>query len=297
MSKIKQIIEEFNNKNYIEVIKLSENEIDDQIVFLRVLSYAFLNEYEQSIECIKANEKKLSKNLAKLIQVHMEICFQFDKFNDAFDALQHYEEYPYVSQEVEEQFRYYKNKIKKQLNQVSNKKDDDELIKELLNSGNINEIIEGIGKIKNKDDAYFHMQSLNNILIGNFNFKAKALIIILLIDLKFNEIIKVKKNDEVISIKPCTILPFYTTRKFKSLLFNANQLNDVTYAKTFESILAAFYMSKLPYDVDDDEKDLFQACDLLVRKYLMMPTNKMMPSPTVIKLMSDIEKANEMFSI
>ncbi len=297
MHNIKRIFEEFNNKNYEEVIKLSENEKDVQTIVLRTFSFAFLNDYKMAIQCLKDNEELLSKNLGKLIEMHMEICFQFNKFSDALDALNHYEEYPYVSQEVEEKFIYYKDKIKKELDRLSNKKDDDESLKELLASNNTNKVIEGITRIKTLEEANYHKKALNEILSGNLNFKVKALAIIMLIDLKFDDLIKVKKNDDIITIKPCTILPFFETRKFKALINKANETQDITYAKTFETILAAYYMANLPYEVEDDENDLFQACDLLVRKYLMMPTNKMMPSPIVIKLMADIEKANELFSI
>lgn len=257
----------FNACNYQEVIDNVKDENDVDLLYLKILSYAFLDDFETSIALLNSNKAKLIKDLPKFIDITMNLCFYFKKYDLALDYLKEFEEMPYESQIVEEKMQKYKKEITKLLNNVSNLQNNVESIQKMLKSENDEIVKKGISSLKNYKIELF-LPELENIMLNNSKESTRTLALIALQDSGFDKEVKFNYHGEIIKIIPNTILGIFNDPTFKYCIEQAKIVKDPTYYSTFESVLSLYALYCYPFKLCDNPTILFLALDNIVSEML-----------------------------
>lgn len=288
---INELMTLFRNGEYDKVIDNTNDTKNEDKLFVRAISFGLSNRYKEAVETLKNNEEILKNNLKKLIDVHIEICFWANELIDAQKALEHYEEYPYESQEVEEKFSYYKKEIEKRIKSANkNFYSEDDLIK-FLRSKNAEQIQIAIAEIKRLDITPY-IDDLLNVCLTELDESTRCLALILLYEKRYDKKVRYTWHKKVIEVIPATLKTPFQDPKFNRLLTKCAEVKDTTFTETFQSLLATYYLYQFPMSVEAEEDDIYTAVEIVTRKYLAWPQNKMRQSPKVEQLIKDIELAN-----
>ncbi len=282
------------NQDYAKVILLSENSNDIDILLMRANAFCMLNQYENAINCLIKNEKILIEKMPQLIDMHMFICLSNKKYFEALEALKHYEDYPYFSQEVEEKFIEYKKIIKLEYEKNQKNEEDDNI--EAMLSSNDNERIQNAINILKKENFLPYVGQLEKIMVDSNDILTRIMTLSLFIDKKYSSNVKYKMDNKIIDVVPKEVKAIINDDIFNNLLKKCRQYKDMAYSKVFEQLLATYAFYYFPFGLKYDENSLFEALDILTKKYLRMPNNKRRPSPEVEKIIAEIEKANCSFN-
>ena len=108
-------LEYLNKKDFDKVIEINKDKKDEKSLYYLLLSYIGKNDVENANKFIKKNRLALfSYNPKGLIKADIELSLAEADFINAREKLEIYENFPYVNQEIEELFIFYKDKIKKE---------------------------------------------------------------------------------------------------------------------------------------------------------------------------------------
>lgn len=95
-----------------EVLELTNNKDDIESIYLRLIALVGKSNIEEASSIIGSKRDDLFKyKPASIVKMDIELSLAELDFTSARDKLELYQNYPYVSQEVEEVFRDYKKKI------------------------------------------------------------------------------------------------------------------------------------------------------------------------------------------
>ena len=102
----------FQKKEYDLVIKLTELSLEPKERFLRISSFVSLGKIDQALDEIEKYQKLIEgKYPFQLMKLHFELLLSKKLYDEARIALTHYENLPYISQEVEEYMVEMKKRI------------------------------------------------------------------------------------------------------------------------------------------------------------------------------------------
>ncbi len=266
----KEILNLFNQRKYDQVIlKIKDDILDIDLMFLKAICYAFINDFDSADNYIKKHESILAKDFVKLLDTHFNIYFYFKKYDDALTLLEHYEEYPYISQEVEEKYQQLKKTILDK-NKSANKNLNKEDIINLLTSKNDEKILRAITLIKDYKPEVFISYLQDIMLDDELKDSIKTSTLLYLCENNFNENIKFNLRGEILTIIPSKLEPIYKNKKYESLMQKSNDILNVQFQELFRSLLTLFFLYYYPLPIPDEigVDDLYEALTAVCNDYL-----------------------------
>ena len=203
----------FSKKEYELVINLTKDSKDPKELFLRISSFVVLGKTDEALDEIEKHQSIIeAKYQLKLMKLHFELLLSKKLYDDARLALKHYENLPYVSQEVEEFMKEMKERIEEESHpkQVTRYEPDEmaEILEKETENGKLSQVLFSLKEY----NINIYIDSLKVFLVRpdvNPNFRTYALL--LLLDQKYDGKVKFLSRNGVIEVVPKDLpAPFMT---------------------------------------------------------------------------------------
>ena len=102
----------FNKKEYDLILDLTKDSKEPKELLMRISCFVIESKIDEALDEIEANQSLIEKDYQlRLMKTHFELLLSKRLYDEARLALKHYENLPYVSQEVEEFMRDMKVRI------------------------------------------------------------------------------------------------------------------------------------------------------------------------------------------
>ena len=226
----------FNKKEYDLVLSLTKDSIEPKELLMRISCLIVLGKSDEALDEIEKNQSLIEKTYQyRLMNLHFELLLSKKLYDEARIALKHYEDLPYVSQEVEEYMRDMKDRIEEESHPKSRQKFElDEIYEILEKESDQSKISQVLFSLKNYN-LNIYIDSLKIFLKRedvNPNFRTYALI--LLVDEKFNEEVEFLSRKGLIKINPTKIMAPFMSPSFNETckLITEKANHDVSMIET-----------------------------------------------------------------
>ncbi|MDY0100977.1 MAG: hypothetical protein WCZ47_00670 [Bacilli bacterium] len=194
----------FAKKEYELILSLTNKSHDALSLYYRLESFFHLEQFEKAIALIKKENNHFKEYTFEMMQIHFASLIKLKLYEEAYQIVKHYENFPYISQEVEEylssapqMIRNYelKNRPKPLLS-------DEQLETMLLHPKDENDLIIALENIRQRKVSNF-FKPLRKLIVGNVasNF-IKTFALMLLIENKDGKEITFTKNEKTFSLIP-----------------------------------------------------------------------------------------------
>lgn len=262
----------FEKKQYDLIIKLTESSSDPKERFMRLSCFVILGKDKEALDEIETNQNILEKNYPqKLMKLHFELLLKNKLFDEAKIALKHYQDLPYISQEVEEFLRSIPERIDNEKNSKNKYYSIDEICETLETESDSALIGEVLFSLKN----YNLMQIIDSLKIFmkrndvNPNFRTFAFIT--LIDNKFDGEIELLTRNGLKTLNPKNIMPPFSSNAFnqitKNIFLESNK--NVTIQETALHLVNCYALDIYPDDLTiDSPKNMSKAFIMIAKDYI-----------------------------
>ncbi len=271
MNKIEELYE---NKNFDLLIKLVGDSSDPKERFLVLSSLVIQGKRKEALDEIDKYQAILeTSHPFQLMKMHFELLLSEKLFDEARIKLRHYENLPYISQEVEEFLRDMKVRIE---DESHAKKGStliplDEVYETLETGTNQNEIAQAIFSLKNYNI---------NLLIDSLRIFLKrkdvhpnfrTYVLIYLVDQKYDSEIDFLLNEKILRVNPSKIEPPFMHQDFnevcRQITLFAN--GDTSITETALHLFNCYILDTYPSDIyRDGIIELAQAFVYIALTYL-----------------------------
>lgn len=243
----------FNKKEYLLVLDLTKDSKDPKELLLRLSCLVIQGEIDKALDEIEANQSLIEKQYQlRLMKLHFELLLSKKLFDDARLALTHYENLPYVSQEVEEFMREMKERIEDEAHPKSTHKFEIDEIYDILEKeteeSKISQVLFSLKtyNINNYIDSLKIFLKREEV---NPNFRTYALI--LLIDEKVDEEIEFLSRKGLIKVNPTKINPPFIGDSFNKVCEEITKKanNDISLTQTALHLFNCYVIDTYPEDI------------------------------------------------
>ena len=252
-----------------EVLELTNNKDDIESIYLRLIALVGKSNIEEANSIINSRRDDLFKfKPASITKMDIELSLAELDFASARDKLELYQNYPYVSQEVEEAFRDYKKKIDEEerriLSSYKNKiNDDNEGKAPSLDEPNetLYFYLSSISKQKNIDekDKTFCLDIINST--KDISLRKLALMILTLFKIDTNlEFDGIRTNPAYLTLPNMD-------EKYKIVKEKLAFIPDITLSSISTSLLNSYTYYIFPNYIKDIDKTYNEVVSL-GKKYL-----------------------------
>ena len=286
----------YYKKEYDLVLALTKDSTDPKELLMRISCLIITGKSDDALDEIEKNQSIIETVYQKrLMKIHFELLLSKGLFDEARLALKHYENLPYVSQEVEEFMRDMKERIEEESHPKSHQN---------INIDDIYDVLEKETDSAKISQVLFQLKNFNlNIYIDslkifmkredvNPNFRTYALI--LLIDEKYDEEIGFLSRKGLIVVNPTKLTPPFMTKSFNKTcrLITEKCNHDISMTETALHLFNCYIIDTYPEDIYSVGEDkLSSAFIRIAESYL----NKLHSSndEEIANLASEIQKIIE----
>ncbi len=226
----------FNKKEYELILELTKDSHEPKDLLMRISCLVIQGKVDEALDEIEKNQSIIeTKYLLRLMKMHFELLLSKKLFDEARIELKHYENLPYVSQEVEEFLREIKDRIEDESHPKSIKKFElDEICDILEKESDQAKIAQVLFSLKNYN-LNIYIDSLKIFMKRddiNPNFRTYSLI--LLIDEKYNQEVEFLSRNGLIKVNPTKIEPPFMSKEFNETcrLITEKANHDISMTET-----------------------------------------------------------------
>ena len=265
-----------DKKQYDLVIKLTENSVDITYLFYRISAFLALGKPLESLAVIENNREILEKDLSILIKIHIEILCLLNRFDDAYKELERYKNLPYVSQLVEELLadlpQYIRDEERKAF---SNKEMDDEQVRKLLRSEQLNDSIIALDIIRERDISKY-LEDLKWAMVNHQTQSIRSFSLFVLVQKKIDGSFKFKHIDKIIDVNPSLLTPPFVGEPFNTIAKRLSvEFKDPSVSENAIQILSTHIMFIYPEDIPYSEDEIVEALYQISTRYLQSQPEKL----------------------
>ena len=243
----------YYKKEYQLVLDLTKDSTDPRELLMRISCLIITGKTDEALDEIEKNQSIIEKQYQKrLMKIHFELLLSKGLFDEARLALKHYQNLPYVSQEVEELMREMKDRIEEESHPKSH---------HTFNIEDIYDVLEKETDSAKISQVLFNLKNYNlNIYIDslkifmkredvNPNFRTYALI--LLIDEKYDEEVGFLSRLGLISVVPTKLNPPFMSNSFNETcrLITDKCNHDVSMIETALHLFNCYIIDTYPEDI------------------------------------------------
>ena len=246
----------FNKKEYELILKLTEMSKDPKELLMRISCLVILGKQDSALDEIEKNQAIIeAKYQLRLMKMHFELLLSKGLFDEAKIALKHYENLPYVSQEVEEFMRDMGPRIEEESRPHNRKTFEIDEIFDILeketDSGKISQIL---FSLKNYN-VNIYIDSLKVFLTRedvNPNFRTYALI--LLIDQQYDKEVEFRTSNDIIKVTPTKLNPPFMHPNFNEVCKLISELsnNNVSLCETALHLFNCYIIDTYPDNIYEE---------------------------------------------
>lgn len=258
----------FRKGEYDKVVTGLELTKQPDEIWLVVDSYVQMNQIDNAVRTIENNREILLKDdPKKTMFINIDLLVNNKDYVRALITLNFYEELPYISIEVEELLSALKKYIYKSMNKKINKKSDDDIIKDLNTSNNLELLMKSLIEIQQRDINVF-LETLKDILKKeNYDETIKTFALLLLSEKRVMEEVTYVKGDITYNIVPYELDPLPSAKEIEQKVFRYVSDKDVSVLNSMTSLISNYALKVYPDDVFvDGEEELIMAFYLLAYK-------------------------------
>ncbi len=159
-----------------------------------------LKEYPSALSLLIKNRDELFKaSPIKTIETDLFLRFSLEKFDEAYDDVDIFNEYPYISQEVEEELRSLRKKVRKAEKDAIRSKYKESI--DLSINQSEDELLNNLGAIETKDIKN-HLQEIRNIVSSLGKDDVRTYALMMLVAAEDDKEIRFLKNDSEFIVIP-----------------------------------------------------------------------------------------------
>ena len=243
----------YYKKEYDLVLDLTKDSTDPKELLMRISCLVIKGKIDEELDEIEKNQSLIEKLYQlRLMKVHFELLLSKKLFDEARLALKHYENLPYVSQEVEEFMREMKERIEDEAHPKTHQN---------FNLDDIYDVLEKETDSAKISQVLFSLKNYNlNIYIDslkifmkredvNPNFRTYALI--LLIDEKYDEEVAFLSRKGILVVNPTKITPPFMSKSFNETckLITEKCNHDVSMIETALHLFNCYIIDTYPEDI------------------------------------------------
>ena len=243
----------FAKKEYDLILKITSESKDAKELLMRISCLVIQGKVDNALDEIEKNQSLIEKQYQlRLMKIHFELLLSKKLFDEARLALKHYEDLPYVSQEVEEFMREMTTRIEEESHPKSRQKFELDEIYDILEKDNDqSKISQVLFSLKNYN-LNIYIDSLKIFMKRedvNPNFRTYALI--LLVDEKYNEEIEFLSRKGLIKINPTKIMAPFMSPSFNETcrLITEKSNHDVSMIETALHLFNCYIIDTYPEDI------------------------------------------------
>ena len=286
----------FNKKEYNLILDLTKDSKDPKELLMRISCLVIQGKIDNALDEIEENQSLIEKEYQlRLMKTHFELLLSKKLYDEARLALKHYENLPYVSQEVEEFMRDMKTRIEDESHPKSHQSFDlDEIYDVLEKETDSAKISQVLFSLKNYN-LNIYIDSLKIFMKRedvNPNFRTYALIV--LVDAQFDEEVGFLSRSGLIAVNPARITPPFMTPAFNETckLITEKCNHDVSMIETALHLFNCYVIDTYPEDIYKDGPELISSAFIRIAESYL---NKLHSSydEEVIELASKIQKIIE----
>ena len=274
MLRVSKLDELYEQHNFDLLIKLVGDSHDPKERFLVLSSLVIQGKRKEALDEIDHYQAILeTSHPFELMKMHFELLLSEKLYDEARIKLRHYENLPYISQEVEEFLREMKVRIE---DEAHAKKGStliplDEVYETLETGTNQSEIAQTIFQLKNYNI---------NLLIDSLRIFLKrkevhpnfrTYVLIYLVDQKYNSEIEVLTRDKIITVNPSKIVPPFMHEDFNEVCRQITIFSegDTSITETALHLFNCYILDTYPEDIyQDGIIELAQAFVYIALTYL-----------------------------
>lgn len=258
-----------DKKQYDLVIKLTENSEDITYLFYRISAFLALGKPLESLNVIENNRKILESDLSILIKVHIEILCILNRFDNAYKELERYNNFPYVSQQVEELLRDLPQYIRdEERKSFSSKEMENDQVRKLLRSNQLNDAIIALDIVRERDINEF-IDDLKWLMINHQLQSIRSFCLFVLVQKKVEGNFKFKHIDKVIDVNPTLLKAPFVGEPFNTIVKRlSNEIKDPSISENAIQILSTHIMFIYPEDIPYQNDEIIEALFNISSKYL-----------------------------
>ena len=243
----------FEQKEYDLVLSLTVDSKNPKELLMRISCLVIQGKIDNALDEIEKNQSIIETMYQlRLMKLHFELLLSKKLFDEARIALKHYENLPYVSQEVEEFMRDMKERIEDEAHPKSHQNFAlDEVFDVLEKENDQRKISQVLFSLKNYN-LNIYIDSLKIFMTRsdvNPNFRTYALI--LLVDEKFNGEVSFLSRSGIIKVNPSKIVPPFMTSSFNKTceLISTKSNHDVSMIETALHLFNCYIIDTYPEDI------------------------------------------------
>lgn len=293
-----------NDKNFVEAL----NSIDELIYhnastfntnMLKLLCHVELGQYEEAIEFCESVLMRDDPDYYAYLEFYLTILYQTNKFEQLMDVYEEEKEMGTIPNQLKERFQ---ELYKLSYQMIQQKRHSDSLsylkqLRQMIDEGNERgqwEFVNGLRKIK----ANPPQEVIQLLTSDKVHPITKTTIFNWLKECNFNELVKVKKFGETITIKPEEAIKLGKHPILKKTLFylvDIEQENPSLY-ELIEDLLVRYTYVKYP--IFYSEEDAYTVAKALIhigKTNLQLPIQSDNVSNEVNEYIKDINKCNELY--
>lgn len=252
----------YKKGDYKGVIKSLELTSEPQELWLLIDAYIQLNQIDNAIRTIENNrDNLLNDDPKKTMFINIDLLLLKEDFVRALTTLSLFEELPYISIEIEELLPELKKYIYKKMNKNSKNISDEELIKNLQNFDNNELFLKSIYEIQKRDLKPFLASLKRSLVNPKVDDSLKTLILILLVEKRVDEEIKIIKDAVEYNVIPHYLDPIITMDEIEKMVYLHIKDKDVSILNLMCQLIAQYALSIYPdsFVSDDGQKELMYA--------------------------------------
>ena len=243
----------FEKKEYDLILELTSDSREPKELLMRISCLVIQGKVDQALDEIEKNQSIIeTKYLLKLMKMHFELLLSKKLFDEARIELRHYENLPYVSQEVEEFLREIKDRIEEEAHPKSHQKFElDEIFDILEKETEMSKVSQVLFSLKNYN-LNIYIDSLKIFLKRSDvhpNFRTYALM--LLIDEKFDQVVEFLSRNGLVKINPSKITPPFMSKEFNEScrLITEKCNHDISMIETALHLFNCYIIDTYPEDI------------------------------------------------
>ena len=286
----------FDKKEYDLVLDLTKESNDPKELLMRISCLVIQGKIDAALDEIEINQSKIEKEYQlRLMKMHFELLLSKKLYDEAYLALKHYQDLPYISQEVEEFMQDMLLRIDEESHPKSRQKFElDEIYDILEKETDQGKISQVLFSLKNYN-LNIYIDSLKIFLKRedvNPNFRTYALI--LLVDEKLNEEVEFLSRKGLIKVNPTKVMAPFMSPSFNETcrLITEKCNHDVSMIETALHLFNCYIIDTYPEDIYSFGVDLLSSAFVRIAESYLNKTHSS-NDEKVIKLADEIKQIIE----